>query len=254
MRLVAFLGTAILLSNGCYDSSFGERSRVAAPQPVTATIGELRDAFAGTTFTITSNIVVSGRVTTSDRSGNFYRTFCVEHDGAGIEVMAGIDHLHNDYPEGCTVTLHLRGFALGTSRGMLQTGRMPAVGSGFATDYIGSAAGLDAVVTRNTTSVEPLRPALHRISTLTTDICGTLISIDKLYYAPEELSPATWAGYKRFRDEAGAELFTYVRAYADFAEAEVPDGPCTLTGILQHDQTNDGRYILKLRDENDCTH
>ena len=40
--------------------------------------------------------------------------------------MAGIDHLHNDFPPGSRVTLRLKGLALGESRGILQVGRKPA--------------------------------------------------------------------------------------------------------------------------------
>ena len=71
---------------------------------------------------------------------------------------------------------------------------------------------------------------------------------------PEDLSAATWAGYKRFTDADGNAVYTYVRRYARFADAEVPAGTVSLTGILQYDAAGDGRYILKLRDENDCTH
>ena len=155
MRRLALLCVA-LLAAGCYDSRFGERGDDATPEPVTATIRQLREKFAGTTFPVTGDIVVSGRVTTSDYDENFYRTFCIEEDGAGIEVMAGIDHLHNDFPEGCQVTLRLRGLALGDSHGVLQAGRMPAAGSGFATDYIGSKAALDAAVTRNGEALKPI--------------------------------------------------------------------------------------------------
>lgn len=45
----------------------------------------------------------------------------------------------------------------------------------------------------------------------------------------------------------------YITLYSTFADDEVPVGRCTLTGILQYDATGEGRYILKLRDENDCT-
>ncbi|CDD25398.1 putative lipoprotein [Alistipes sp. CAG:29] len=252
MRRLALLCVA-LLAAGCYDSRFGERGDDATPEPVTATIRQLREKFAGTTFPVTGDIVVSGRVTTSDYAENFYRTFCIEEDGAGIEVMAGIDHLHNDFPEGCHVTLRLRGLALGESHGVLQAGRMPAAGSGFTTDYIGSKAALDAAVTRNGEALEPIAPTLLSPGELTPERCGTLVRIGALGYTPEDLTPGTWAGYKRFTDDTGAAVYTYVRSYARFADDEVPVGRCTLTGILQYDATGEGRYILKLRDENDCT-
>ena len=129
MRLLPLLCVA-LLAAGCYDSRFGERGDDATPEPVTATIRQLREKFAGTTFPVTGDIVVSGRVTTSDYDENFYRTFCIEEDGAGIEVMAGIDHLHNDFPEGCQVTLRLRGLALGESRRKRFRDRLHRVESG----------------------------------------------------------------------------------------------------------------------------
>ena len=48
-------------------------------------------------------------------------------------------------------------------------------------------------------------------------------------------------------------IYTYVRNYAEFAGEEVPAGKsCSLTGILQYDDAGKGRYLLKLRDENDC--
>ena len=97
-------------------------------------------------------------------------------------------------------------------------------------------------------------PAPLAIPALTESRCGTLVRIDGVRYTPEDLSAATWAGSKRFTDADGSAVYTYVRRYARFADAEVPAGTVSLTGILQYDAAGDGRYILKLRDENDCTH
>lgn len=243
----------LVLPTGCYDSRFGERSDGAEPQPVTATIRQLRELYAGTTFVITSDVVVSGRVNSSDAEENFYRTFCIEDDEAGLEVMVGIDHLHNDFPPGSRITLRLKGLALGESHGVLQAGRKPAAGSGFATDYLGSKAALDAAVSRIDEAPQPISPALLTIEELSPKRCGTLVRIDHLSYTPEDLTPGTWAGNKRFTDAGGAEIYTYVRNYAGFAGEEVPVGKsCSLTGILQYDDTGKGRYLLKLRDERDC--
>ena len=160
-RPIPFFGAvAALLLTGCYDSRFGEPDDDGEGKPATETIAALRDRYAGTPFTVTGDIVVTGRVASCDRAENFYRTLCICDAEAGLEVMAGIDHLHNDFPIGSRVTLSLRGLA----------------------------------------------------------------------------------------------VYTYVRRYARFADAEVPAGTVSLTGILQYDAAGDGRYILKLRDENDCTH
>ena len=242
------LGIAALLA-GCYDASFGEKTTPAPAVPATTTLGELRELFAGQTFVVANDLAVVGRVTTSDRAENFYRTFCIEADGAAMEIMAGLDHLHNDYPEGCTVTVRLQGRALGESRGVLQLGSKPVVESGYPTDYLASRAALDATVIRHDEPLQAVVPTRRSLGELTPAMCGTLIRIEGLHYAPEALAAANWAGYCRFTDDAGAEIYTYVRTYARFADAEVPVGRCALTGMLQYDGS---RYLLKLRDENDC--
>ncbi len=239
-----------LLLSGCYDSSFGERHEETTPPPATTTIGELRARFEGTTVAVESETTVCGRVTTSDRSGNFYRTLCIESDGAGLEIMAGLDHLHNDYPEGCLLTVRLQGWALGESRGVLQAGRLPSASDGYPTDYIASRPAVARTIIRHDTPPQPSAPTVRTIGELTPALCGTLVRIERVRYAPDGLAEGTWAGNKRFTDQEGAAVYTYVRPYADFAGNEVPAGPCSLTGILQHDG---GRYLLKLRDETDCS-
>lgn len=252
MRLTVPIFAAALLLAGCYDSSFGEKAPATDTPRATTTIRELQALFTGETVAITGDIVVAGCITTSDRSRNFYRTLCIQQDGAGLEIMAGLDHLHNDYPIGTLVSVRLRGFALGAHYGVLQIGRKPAPGSGFATDYIASQPALDNVLIRSVAIPEPFEPAQLGIPELTPAMCGTLVRIDRLHYRPEDLTAGTWAGYKRFTDPDGHTVYTYVRAYADFADEEVPAGECALVGILQYDPAGDGRYLLKLRDENDC--
>ncbi len=243
-----------VLSAGCGDSRFGEPAGDGEPQPLTTTIARVCRTFTGEATLITGDLRVAGRVTTSDRAENFYRTFCIEEEGAAIEVMAGLDHLHNDFPEGALVQLSLKGFTLGRYRGVLQLGRMPAAENGFATDFIGSSrAALDRAVVRIEGALAPVEPAVRRIDELTAAMCGTLVRVDGLRYAPEEVEPGTsWAGYRRFEDDRGAEIFTFVRAYARFAEEEMPAGRCSLQGILQYDERGEERYIIKLRDEEDC--
>ena len=232
-RPIPFFGAvAALLLTGCYDSRFGEPDDDGEGKPATETIAALRDRYAGTPFTVTGDIVVTGRVASCDRAENFYRTLCICDAEAGLEVMAGIDHLHNGFPIGSRVTLSLRGLAIAESRGVL----------------------LGSVLVRSGEALAAPSPAPLAIPALTESRCGTLVRIDGVRYTPEDLSAATWAGYKRFTDADGNAVYTYVRRYARFADAEVPAGTVSLTGILQYDAAGDGRYILKLRDENDCTH
>lgn len=245
----ALLAATLLLA-ACYDSSFGEREYSDLPPAATTTIAEVHRLFTGDAVVVESDIAVSGVVTTSDAAGNFHRTLCIEEAGAAIEITAGLDHLHNDYPAGCRATLLLKGLALGRHYGVLQAGAPAAAGSGYPTGWLGSPAAVGMCLIRHGEESQLLRPALLTIGELSPAMCGTLIRIEGLRYAPESLSQGTWAGYKRFADEAGSVVYTYVRTGAAFADEEVPTGVRTLTGILQYDAPN--RFIIKLRDANDC--
>ena len=99
------IAAAMLLAAGCYDAPYGEPDEGAQPPRHTETIATLRKRYPGKTLLLEGDIIVEGVVTSSDEGRNFYRSFCIEEEGAGIEIMAGIDQLHNDYPVGCRVSL-----------------------------------------------------------------------------------------------------------------------------------------------------
>ncbi len=244
---------ASLLLSSCYDSAFDKPAPSTDLYPATTTIAELNRQYVGSTFMITTDVVVEGRVTSSDRAENFYRTLCVEQEQSALEVMAGIDQLCNDFPIGSRVTLHIKGLALGQSRGMLQIGRQPTTGSGHVTDYLGSRAAVAAVVKRADESIIPIAATSRTIPSLSPTHCGTLVRIDHLRYSPEGLDEGNWGGYKRFTDVAGNSIYTYVRTYASFATQEVPTEFVSLCGILQYDSSGEGRYLIKLRDATDCS-
>lgn len=249
MLSVVWLAFAV----GCYDRAGAPPVEPTVVPAATTTLAELRRLYTGTPFRVESDVVVRGRVTTSDEAGNFYRTLMLEEEGAAIELMAGIDGLHNIYPPGCELTLLLRGLTLGERYGVLQVGREAEAGSGYDTDYIGSRAALDRHVFRGSGLV-PLRPEVCALAELTPSMAGRLVRIDGLRHQPESLEEGTWSGYRRFVDAEGRSLRTYTRAYASFADEPIPTGDVLLVGILQYVSSSDttANYLLKLRDAGDC--
>ncbi len=270
---VAMITTAasatVALLTACHDGPFDPPPSADNPLPATTTIADVRRLTDGTSVTVTNDIAVCGIVTTSDRRYNFYRSLCIESDGAALEFLAGIDRLHVDYPVGCRVTVLLRGLTLGMYRGVLQVGAKPDAGSYYPTTYLASPAAVAAHLVRWDENLQPVAPTRLRIGDLTLAQCGTLVRIDGLHFVPDvESEPAesakftapadpanpvaTWAGTHRFCDASGAEIYSYVRSNADFADIEIPSGEGSLVGILQYEGSGDsGRFLLKLRDEND---
>lgn len=246
---------AILMTAGaCYDSRFEDPPVENNRPTVTSSIAELKSRFVGTPFVVSGDISLQGRVISSDRAGNFYRTISIQQDRAALEIMAGIDQLHNQFPIGCSVTLYLEGLLVSENLGVIRVGNPPQPGSGYATDYIGSRAALEKVLVRNAEDLLPPEPFLSTIPELSFQSCGTLTRVENLRYSPETEEETGWSGYRQFVDPEGNAIYSYVRDYADFASDPIPSGVVTLVGILQYDDTGDGRFLLKLRDGQDCIH
>lgn len=146
--ITALLLVTLLSAGGCYDSHFSEAAGGAAAGEGNTPLSELRARYTGRPTLVEEDIRVVGYVTTSDRAGNFYRTLCIEQAGAALEVMVGLDHLHNDYPPGSRLMVRLRGLTLGLQYGVLQAGTRAEPGSGYATGYLGSRPAADAAIVR----------------------------------------------------------------------------------------------------------
>ncbi len=81
---------------------------------VTHTIGELAAMYkVEQPFEITDDIVIAGKVVTSDQSGNFYRSLYIQDETGGIELKLGKTGLYNEYKLGQTLYVKCKGLWLG---------------------------------------------------------------------------------------------------------------------------------------------
>ena len=159
------------------------------PNP-TCPIADLRPMYNGVPAEITaSNIIISGRVTTSDRTNNFYRTFIVEDHTGAVEIRAGLYDMHNIYRVGQRVTILAEGLTLGMDNGLLQLGRRSIV-SRYEVDYIDHPALLDKYVLTDN-GIEPVPPAVVAIPELNDGMIGRLITIKELKL--DCAADTTWA-------------------------------------------------------------
>lgn len=241
----------------------------------TTDIASLRLLYAGSRIDVTDDLVVVGRVTTSDRAGNFFRTFMIEDATGALEIRAGLYDMHRIYPVGTRVAVKLRGMSLGFDQSVLQAGARPLPSSYYSTEYLGNRAIVDRYVVRGGVG-EPPVPAVTTIAALNEGMCGRLVRIEGLRLAgatpgagdPGDI-PVTWAipspgkgiapsyGYRKFKDPKGDSLLVVSSGYAAFAAATIPSGGHTITGILSHGTVSGtyGRnvYMLRIRDLDDVT-
>lgn len=152
---------------------------------------------------VSEDLWIKGRITTSDRSGNFYKSFYIQDDanGPGIEIKVGRTSLHNDYKVGQMVYISLDGLSVGEygfksgsygGQGTIQIGLKDPQRIKYSTSYIEDQYIIDRHVFRcDVNDLQPIAP--RKISALpgkndcqaTSDAVGALVTISGLKYAEE---------------------------------------------------------------------
>lgn len=261
IRFIGYISLIIMLV-GCYNSTDKPVLHHNLPAP-TASIEVLKGEILATTpQQIKDNVIVVGRVISSDEDDNFYRTIVVDDGTGAIEVMMGTSPLSADYPEGAIVALQLKGCYIGYQRGVAVVGTRAPDYESYDIGYFASREAIDKVVKRgDDVVVQPARrvsiPELQRSD------CGRLVAIDGLHLvattsidtlAGETLHDAHWAGYSLFKSETGDSIAVYTRDYARFAQHAIPTDDVQISGIVQWAPYNGQKecYQLKMRYAKDC--
>ena len=247
---IAIIAATLAVCCGCYDTFErpAERHETIIP---TVTVAELHSRYYGKPFVIDADMSVAGYVASSDRAGNFYRTFVVCDGSGGAEIMAGIHDLHSIWPVGCVVSVNLCGCAVGEYMGVLRIGLPAEAYDYYDVDYFYSKVNLDRHIVRSG-EVKDAEIKVLRADELERSLCGCLVRIESLRLLPD-YAGSSWDGYRVFEDSAGCRIGTVTDSYADFAGDTLPDGAVDITGILQYGKVSgEEMYILKMRDIEDC--
>ena len=260
MRLLLTILCFVLV--GCYNAA--DESHIVPELPYPATyIKSLKERIVGTQPSlIEDDVVVVGRIISSDRDDNFFRSIHVDDGTAAIEVMMGLTPLAADYPEGLEVALHLKGCYMAYQRGVAVVGTRAAEYDSYDVGYLASREAVDRVVQRGS-SVEVQSPRRVAIAELEYGDCGRLVRVDGLHLvattsidtlAGDVMEDARWRGYALFKDAAGDSVAVYTRDYARFAEYAIPLDEVSLSGIVEWARYNGGKecYQLKMRYAEDC--
>lgn len=210
MKKILIFAAALLASVSCqslkeeFQPVFtGKYEDPAVDQPVNmeanCTIGELAAMYeTGKPWTIDRNLVISGIVSTTDKYGNFYKSFYIQDETGGIELKLGKNGLYNDYLPGQRIYVSCRdlelgmyGYKAGSGNGMVQIGYSDPSGS-YETSYLESSLLIDTHVFKGEVEGE-VEPVVLEPSDLpgSKDIQGTascpylgkLVTIRNLWYS-----------------------------------------------------------------------
>lgn len=141
---------------------------VHAELTANTTIASLAAMYSvGNPVRIQDDIIVAGRVSSSDAAGNFYRSIYIQDATGGIEVKIGKTSLYSDYKEGQMIYVDMNGLVLGMygyksgnygGNGMVQIGLEDKSGE-YETSYMDIQPVIDANVFRGSPKdLEPVKP------------------------------------------------------------------------------------------------
>lgn len=234
----------------------------------TKTIAEVKTAFANNTATITDDIIIEGYVSSSDESGNVYKTIYLqdapENPTQGLVVSVDAVSTYTSFPQGSKVYIKLKGLAFGRYGNVLQVGynnidpitntstfgRIPE--KLVANHLVRSCASKVKIVPKvitlasltNTSTVDPLIGALVQINNAEFPI-NLLCNI----YAPN--------GNTVNRQIVDPTMTTPINSrvvrnsgYASFAADQLPSGNGTFIGILSKFNSDYQFFINRVSDLN----
>ncbi len=148
------------------------------------TIAEVKDMYKANgnkPITIRKNVIIGGRVTTSDKVGNLYKSLYIQDESAGIEIKIGKNGLYNEFKLGQWVYVDCNGLTVGDYNGMIQIGYSDPTNE-YETSYMEHQYIIDAHVFKGAYG-EPVEPVVITEADLKKkENLGRLVTIKDLTY------------------------------------------------------------------------
>lgn len=265
---IFILSLTVFLTNCVQDDEYSTPDLQGKCQTLTPTktIAEVKTAYANNTATITDDIIIEGYVSSSDESGNVYKTIYLqdapENPTQGLVVSVDAVSTYTSYPQGSKVYIKLKGLAFGKYGNVLQVGynnldpvtntttfgRIPEklVGNHLVRSCAPKAKIVPKVITLSqlSSSIDPLIGALVQVNNAEFPInllCNVYApngtTVNRQLVDPTKTTPEN----KRVVRNSG---------YASFASDQLPSGNGTFVGILSKYSSDYQFFINRVSDLN----
>lgn len=248
---ICLLLAGALFFPACIDEDFDQppTEGVDPGLTVTTTIAELKALHKKGQFeTIQEALVVKGVIVADDATGNWYRTFVLQDETGGIEVLVDLTDSYVLYPRGREVYIKCKGLVLGDYNDLVQLG-------GYVTrdQELGPVLSVGGNLVRSVKKDVP-EPKLKVFNQLTPADVSTLVRFENVQFISGDTSttfadPLTKDAYNLTIENCAFQpLILRTSGFATFAGAPIPNGSGTIIGILG---VYRGDYQLLVRDLKD---
>ena len=215
-------------------------SAISSNELTLISITDLKNLYNGQATLIESDLVVKGYVTSSDKTGNFYKEFYMqdapENPTAGIGVVLNQVDTYNQFNQGREVYIKLKGLYVGLNSSDVLT--IGGQGDGNEVDVITANQIPDFIFRSSTT--ETLVPVTADPSDINNSHMGMLVALQNVQF-PANLVGSTFVdAYDDFDTQYplvscgnGSELLMETSSFASFNQVPLPlNGRGSITGVI----------------------
>ena len=258
-----FILASVFILTGCvHDDKYDAPDLSGNCQDLKATITlEAAKSLAQNT-TITTDAVIEGYVSSTDQSGNIYKTIYIQDDPTnptqGFVLSVDAVSTYSSYPQGAKVYVKLKGLAMGTYGGVKQLGYM----DNGTFDRIPEKM-VPTSILKSCSAKATITPKVMTLADMKTDkdqYIGCLIKVENAEFDAKVLC-STYApdGYtvdRQINDPTTTATTRVVRnsGYASFANQKLPSGKGDFIGILSKYNSTYQLFINNVSDLSDMTH
>ena len=232
-RVLTTLCLALLLCGCDYEST---------PTAEHISIAYLRQHYTYYSIPITQPWYITGRVTSCDREGNFYKTIVVEDATNSIEINVNDRQLHLTTPWCSTIELYIEGMWLGAYGRSFVIGAEPT--GTFPVDDLDARDFAHRLRVVNTSDTL-YRPTPRKIGQLTRKDNQRWVIFDSVQFTSDEIDQSwgcdTATTFRHVICPTGETLRVATSAYAMWRNAKLPEGSGSIDGILYY---RSGNYEL----------
>ena len=256
-RFLIGLFALLIILQACDYNDYDNPPEVDKIYPIyrTNSIEELKDLYTegGTEIGIDEDFVVQGKVISSDKEGNIYKSLVIQDETGGIEIKINSNGLYNYFKQGSTVFLRANNLKLGAYGGTLSIGSVP-IDKNYENDFI-PAPVMENYITKAGEG-EMVKPTVLTIPTLSSKYNNMLIQLNDVQFLESEVANnMTFAdGVNKLTenrtlvDSSGNKLVVRTSGYARFANTKLPLGSGSVKGILTYFHDTAQLTIISIND------
>ena len=236
-----FILASVFILTGCvHDDKYDAPDLSGNCQDLKATITlEAAKSLAQNT-TITTDAVIEGYVSSTDQSGNIYKTIYIQDDPTnptqGFVLSVDAVSTYSSYPQGAKVYVKLKGLAMGTYGGVKQLGYMDNGTFGRIPEKMVPTSILKSCAAKVT--ITPKVMTLADMKTANDQYIGCLVKVQNAEFDAKVLcsnfAPDGYTVDRQINDPTTSATTRVVRNsnYASFANQKLPSGKGDFIGIL----------------------